>query len=145
MSICIKIRKNIAARLLGKDYIILRSEEYNRIRTEFDQKIAELEKRLESVLIDEAEYRFLKHFAATLVTLEKRLHDSDNADEILQATFRAACEFYEADWAGFLELDIVNDNVLGNLPWFLEQAQKDGLIEMYGDEEYEEEEECEDE
>ena len=45
---------------------------------------------------------------------------------------------------GFLELDIVNDNVLGNLPWFLEQAQKDGLIEMYGDEEYEEEEECED-
>ena len=46
---------------------------------------------------------------------------------------------------GFLELDIVNDNVLGNLPWFLEQAQKDGLIEMYGDEEYDEEEECEDE
>ena len=46
---------------------------------------------------------------------------------------------------GFLELDIINDNVLGNLPWFLEQAQKDGLIEMYGDEEYEEEEECEDE
>lgn len=45
---------------------------------------------------------------------------------------------------GFLELDIINDNVLGNLPWFLEQAQKDGLIEMYGDEEYDEEEECED-
>lgn len=45
---------------------------------------------------------------------------------------------------GFLELDILNDNILGNLPWFLEQAQKDGLIEMYGDEEYEEEEECED-
>lgn len=45
---------------------------------------------------------------------------------------------------GFLELDIQNDNILGNLPWFLEQAQKDGLIEMYGDEEYDEEEECED-
>ena len=43
---------------------------------------------------------------------------------------------------GFLELDIINDNVLGNLPWFLEQAQKDGLIEMYGDEDdWEEEEE----
>ena len=41
---------------------------------------------------------------------------------------------------GFLELDIVNDNVLGNLPWFLEQAQKDGLIEMYGDEDDWEEE-----
>ena len=45
---------------------------------------------------------------------------------------------------GFLELDIVNDNVLGNLPWFLEQAQKDGLIEMYGDEEYDEEEDIDD-
>lgn len=35
---------------------------------------------------------------------------------------------------GFLELDIINDNVLGNLPWFLEQAQKDGLIEYVEDE-----------
>ena len=77
MSICSKIRKNIAARLLGKDYIILRSEEYDRLQSEFEQKIAELEQRLKSVLIDEAEYRFLKHFASTLVMLEKRLHDSD--------------------------------------------------------------------
>ena len=106
MCICNRIRRNIAKKLLGKEYVILRSEEYNRIRTEFQEKITELEKQLESVLIDEAEYRFLKHFAATLVTLEKRLHDSDNADEILQVTFRTACEFYEADWAGFLELDM---------------------------------------
>lgn len=106
MSISIRIRKNIASKLLGKEYIILRSEEYNRVRSEFEQKTAELEKQLESVLIDEEEYRFLKHFAETLVMLEKRLHDSDNADEILQATFRTACEFYEADWAGFLELDM---------------------------------------
>lgn len=42
---------------------------------------------------------------------------------------------------GFLELDIQNDNILGNLPFYLEQAQKEGLIEMYGDEEYDEEEE----
>ena len=34
---------------------------------------------------------------------------------------------------GFLELDIINDNVLGNLPWFLEQAKKDGLIEFVED------------
>lgn len=38
---------------------------------------------------------------------------------------------------GFLELDIINDNVLGNLPWFLEQAKKDGLIEFVEDEDYE--------
>jgi hypothetical protein len=36
--------------------------------------------------------------------------------------------------------------VLGNLPWFLEQAKKDGLIEFYdADEEDWEEEEDEDE
>ena len=44
---------------------------------------------------------------------------------------------------GFLELDIVNDNVLGNLPWFLEQAQKDGLIEFYDEDEEDWEEEDE--
>lgn len=37
---------------------------------------------------------------------------------------------------GFLELDIQNDNILGNLPWYLEQAEKDGLL---GDEDEEEE------
>ena len=41
------------------------------------RKIAKLKKRLESVLIDEAEYPFLKHFAETLTALKKRLHDSD--------------------------------------------------------------------
>lgn len=101
-----KIRKNIAARLLGKEYVILRSEEYDRLRSEFSRKISELEQRLGSVLIDEAEYCFLKQFAETLTALEKRLHESDNADEILKATYQTACEFYEADWAGFLELDM---------------------------------------
>ena len=38
---------------------------------------------------------------------------------------------------GFIDLDIQNDNILGNLPWYLEQAEKDGLIE-YDDEEDEE-------
>jgi hypothetical protein len=39
---------------------------------------------------------------------------------------------------GFIDLDIQNDNILGNLPWYLEQAEKDGLIE-YDDEEEDEE------
>ena len=45
---------------------------------------------------------------------------------------------------GFLELDIMNDNILGNLPYYLEMAEKEGLIELYGDEAYDDEEECED-
>lgn len=36
---------------------------------------------------------------------------------------------------GFLDLDIQNDNILGNLPYYIEQAKKDGLIEF---EDYEE-------
>ena len=34
---------------------------------------------------------------------------------------------------GFLELDIQNDNILGNLPFYLEQAGKAGLLD-YDDE-----------
>lgn len=34
---------------------------------------------------------------------------------------------------GYLDLDIVNDNILGNLPFYMEQAEKDGLIESYPD------------
>lgn len=37
---------------------------------------------------------------------------------------------------GYLDLDIVNDNTLGNLPFYMEQAEKDGLIEA-GEEENE--------
>ena len=128
MSICSNIRKNIARKLLGKEYVILTSEEYNRIHTEFRQKVAELEKQLESVLIDETEYRFLKHFAATLVMLEKRLHDSDNADEILNATFRTACEFYDADWAGFLELDM-DAGLWWPFDWF--SAESNDMTKTY--------------
>lgn len=39
---------------------------------------------------------------------------------------------------GFIDLDIQNDNILGNLPWFVEQARREGLL---GDEEDWEEEE----
>jgi hypothetical protein len=43
----------------------------------------------------------------------------------------------------YLELDIQTDNILGNLPWFVEQARREGLL---GDEEdWDEEEEEEDE
>ena len=31
----------------------------------------------------------------------------------------------------FIDLDIQNDNILGNLPWLVEQAEKEGLIECY--------------
>ena len=30
---------------------------------------------------------------------------------------------------GFIDLDIQNDNTLGNLPWYIEQAEKEGLLD----------------
>lgn len=35
---------------------------------------------------------------------------------------------------GFIDLDIQNDNILGNLPWYIEQAEQEGLIEEEMDE-----------
>lgn len=60
---------------------------------------------IQSLQVDRAEYDYLKHLADTLGRLEKCLHNTDNASEILKETFRTACEFYGADWAGFLEVD----------------------------------------
>lgn len=42
---------------------------------------------------------------------------------------------------GFIDLDIQNDNILGNLPYYLEQAEKDGLLGDEGEDECEEDEE----
>lgn len=47
-------------------------------------------------------------------------------------TFYHNAEFQDILLAkGHLELDIMNDNTLGNLPWFVEQARKDGLIDDF--------------
>ncbi len=92
--------------LIGSQYLIICKNAYERQQEYYTQKLAEYEQLIASLQIDQAEYLFLRHFAATLIQLEKLLHNSDNADEILQATFRTACEFYDADWAGFLELDM---------------------------------------
>ncbi len=89
----------------GNKYILLDKEEYARQQEYYTQKLAEYEQLIASLRIDQAEYEYLKRLADTLVRLEKRLHNTDNASEILKETFRAACEFYGADWAGFLEVD----------------------------------------
>lgn len=39
---------------------------------------------------------------------------------------------------GFIDLDIQNDNILGNLPIYVEQAVKDGLLGEYDEEEEDE-------
>lgn len=43
---------------------------------------------------------------ATLRLLESHLHESDDSAEIIQNVMKTACEFYQGDWVGFLEVDL---------------------------------------
>lgn len=70
---------------------------------------------------------FLEHFADTLVKLEERLHISDDADEIITETFRTACEFYDADWAGFLEVNL-ESQVWSPFVWY-NTKRNDKIVE----------------
>lgn len=45
-------------------------------------------------------------FRHLLVSLEKELHNSENQAEIMQTALRAACEYFDADWAGILLADL---------------------------------------
>lgn len=45
-------------------------------------------------------------FVNTLSSLEAALHTSDDPEEIARLTLRTACDFYQADWCGFLEVDL---------------------------------------
>lgn len=71
--------------MLGNDYAVLTMEEldaYRKMKFEYDCKLAECEKMIQALQVDRAEYEYLKHPAETLVHLEKRLHNTDNASEI---------------------------------------------------------------
>ena len=110
MSICMRIRKRIARCLLGKEYLILSRSEYEdlqRIKREYHLRLGEYELRLKEAEINSREYVYLKKFVSTLVELEHELHSIDDADMIIRHTLRKACEFYGADWSGFLDVDIV--------------------------------------
>ena len=52
------------------------------------------------------EVRYAVEFERTLRDLEALLHESDNADDIIARTLSTACNFYDANWAGFLEVDM---------------------------------------
>lgn len=96
----------ILQKLLGEDYIILSRDKYLHDQEENSREITKYRKHIQKMQMHKAEYVFFKKCLETLVGLEEQLHDSDNADDILKATFQTACAFYEADWAGFLELDV---------------------------------------
>lgn len=56
--------------------------------------------------VEEQQIEYALKFQRTLTELEAKLHESDNADDIIKHTLKTACDFYGGDWAGFLEADL---------------------------------------
>lgn len=52
-------------------------------------------------------YEFTMKVAQNLGKLEAELHMSDDAEQIIKRALKEACDFYGADWAGFLDVDMV--------------------------------------
>ena len=57
-------------------------------------------------LLDEEYIQYCVNQDRTLKRLEANLHTSDDPEEIAMGTLKTACDFYEGDWAGILEVDL---------------------------------------
>lgn len=56
---------------------------------------------------EQTEYlQYTRAVEETLRMLEKHLHESDNQEEIITKTLATACDFYQGDWCGFIEVDM---------------------------------------
>ena len=56
---------------------------------------------------DESDYLdYCKSIELTLRNLEATLHSSDNPEEVALMAMQTACNFYGADWCGFVEVDL---------------------------------------
>lgn len=61
---------------------------------------------LTSTKISPEKVEFALEFVDTLATLETSLHTSDDPEEISCGAMKMACDFYQADWCGFLMVDL---------------------------------------
>lgn len=57
--------------------------------------------------IEQQQYiQYAVELEQALRILESGVHESDDPDEIMQSVMKCACEFYQGDWVGFLEVDL---------------------------------------
>lgn len=57
---------------------------------------------------DKAEYiQYAQDVEKTLSALEAGLHNTDDPEEIIMSMLEVAVDFYDGDWAGILEADLV--------------------------------------
>jgi len=56
--------------------------------------------------VDQEHITYSLALEKALRSLEAEAHESDDPDYIIKRALKTACEFYGADWPGFLELDL---------------------------------------
>ena len=65
----------------------------------------------------------------TVSGLEARLHESDDPKEIATLTLKAVCDFYGADWAGILDVDLDLD--IWTPLWWHNTHGRDHTIDLF--------------
>ncbi len=65
----------------------------------------------------------------TVSNLENRLHESDDPKEIATLTLRTTCDFYNADWAGILDVDLDLD--IWTPLWWHNTHSRDHTTELF--------------
>lgn len=91
----------------------------------------------------------LSEFDESVVNMLEDLHENGTPKALVAvvmmesgevATFYHQAELKDLMTAkGFIDLDIMTDHTLGNLPFYLEQAEKEGLLEYTDEDEGEDE------
>ena len=79
--------------------------------------------KIKGKLFDEEYLHYCAHQDRTLKQLEANLHISDDPEEIAMGTLKTACDFYEGDWAGILEVDLDLD--IWTPVWWYNPGQRD--------------------
>ncbi len=73
----------------------------------FKGKRDSFEREGQNLTEEQTEYiQYAQEVEGTLRILEAQLHTSDDSAEIIHNVMKTACEFYQGDWVGFLEVDL---------------------------------------
>ena len=57
-------------------------------------------------IIDHEHVAYTLAFEKALSSLEAEAHESDDPNYIITHALKSACDFYGADWSGFLDVDL---------------------------------------
>ena len=78
----------------------------NRFREKLTSKKQEKESDTNKCYTNDEYVNYAIDVEKTLRYLEANLHNTDDPEEIAMGALKAACEFYDADWCGVLDVDL---------------------------------------